>query len=157
MCTVRLRCKNKTARCRFFVVPRDSPALIQMQDIEVIDILKIMCKVMGEPHKSGIFDDQTMQTSNNHSCKANKVQQIKADSANVNDGNSNMPDYFRSRINKAADKRACQVLMSKIHNGFSGIFFHKLDVLKVFLVYRLRMTPGLPDAPRKVAYASRNP
>ena len=33
-----------------------------------------------------------------------------------------MSDYFRSSINKAADKRASQVLMQKMHNKFSDIF-----------------------------------
>ena len=43
--------------------------------------------------------------------------------AYVNDANANMPDYFRSSINRAADKRASLVLMNKIHNGFSHVFF----------------------------------
>ena len=36
--------------------------------------------------------------------------------------NTNMPDYFRSSTNKAADKRANNALTNKIHNEFSYVF-----------------------------------
>ena len=49
-----------------------------------------------------------MWASNSPSCKVNIAQQMKADNAAVNDANSNMPDYFRSSTNRAADKRAGQ-------------------------------------------------
>ena len=65
-----------------------------------------MCEVMGDPHKSRIVNSQTMQASNSPSCKANKAQMLKTDNADVNEDNSNMPHYFRSNINRAADKRA---------------------------------------------------
>ena len=42
--TVRLGHKDKTARCRFFVVPGDDPALLAVPDIELLGILKIMCE-----------------------------------------------------------------------------------------------------------------
>ena len=35
------------AKCRFFVVPGDHPAPLGMIDIELLDILKIMCEVVG--------------------------------------------------------------------------------------------------------------
>ena len=47
--------------------------------------------------------------------KTNKAQQIKTDYAHVNYGTENMPDYHRSSINRAADKRAGQLLMNKIN------------------------------------------
>ena len=56
MCTVRLRHKDKIAKCRFFVVPGDGPALLGMPDIELLDILKIMCKVMVAPEVGRNFD-----------------------------------------------------------------------------------------------------
>ena len=43
--TVRLRHKDKTAKCRFFVVPGGSPVLLRMSDIELLDILKTTCEV----------------------------------------------------------------------------------------------------------------
>ena len=77
------------------------------------------CEVMGDPNKSKVFDSPRMQASNSPSCKANKPQQIKADNADANDANSNMPESFRSRINSTIDKTASQVLMSIMHNKFS--------------------------------------
>ena len=48
VCTVRLRYNDKIARCRFFVVPGDSPALLGMPDIKLFDILKIKCEEVGD-------------------------------------------------------------------------------------------------------------
>ena len=39
------------------------------------------------------------------------------------DANSNMPDYFRSSINRAGDKRTSKVLMQKIYIQFSDNLF----------------------------------
>ena len=83
-----------------------------MPDIKLLDILKIMCKVMGNEAGSK-FDFQRTQPSNAPSCKANMGLQIKTDTMDLNDANSNMPDYFRSSINRTADKRASQVIMHK--------------------------------------------
>ena len=47
VCTVRLRSKNKTAICKFFVVQGEGLALIWMPDFELLVILKIICEVMG--------------------------------------------------------------------------------------------------------------
>ena len=43
MCRVRLRHKDKTAQCRFFVVPADGTTLLGMSDTESLDIVKIVC------------------------------------------------------------------------------------------------------------------
>ena len=118
MCAVRLRHKDK----RFFLVPGDGPALQGMADIQLLDILKTVCKVMGNCMKAGKFDSQTVQASNGPSIKANKAQQIKADNVDLNDANSNMPDYFRYSSNRAADKRARQILMNIMHSEFSDSF-----------------------------------
>ena len=56
VCTLRLRHKDKTAKCRFFTEPGDGPVLLGIPDIKVLDILKIMCELMGDPHKSRMFD-----------------------------------------------------------------------------------------------------
>ena len=74
MCIVRLRHRGKTVKCRIFVVTGDGPVLLWMPDIELLDILKIICAVIGDPIKNRMFDFQTMQTSNDPSCKANKAQ-----------------------------------------------------------------------------------
>ena len=66
-----------------------------------------------------MFDLQTMQTSSSPTFKANKTQQIKADNAYLNEANSNMPDHFRSSINRAADNRTSQALTNKIYTDCS--------------------------------------
>ena len=40
----------------------------------------------------------------------------------VYDKNTNMPGYFRSCINRTADKRANELLTNMINNEFSGYF-----------------------------------
>ena len=40
-----------------------------MSYIKLLDVLKIIGEVMGEPHKSKMFDSQTMQASNDPSLK----------------------------------------------------------------------------------------
>ena len=77
MCTVRLRCKDKTAKCRFSLVPGDGPVLLGMPDIEVLNIPRIICEGMGGIHKSRIFNSQKMEASNSPSCKVNKPHRSK--------------------------------------------------------------------------------
>ena len=47
------------------------------------------------------------------------------DNVDVYDANSNMSDYFRSSVNRAADKRASQIL-TKIFSEFSEFFRNRL-------------------------------
>ena len=55
----------------------------------------------------------------------NKAPLIKTDNADINDANANIPHYIRSNINRAAQKRASQVLINKMHDEFSRVFFFK--------------------------------
>ena len=60
MCTMRLRHKDRTARCRFFVVWRDGPVLLGMPDTEQFDILHIICEeVRGQQAEAIWFPDNT--------------------------------------------------------------------------------------------------
>ena len=45
---VKLRCKDKVARCRFFIVPGDGPALLGTTDIELLGIVKITYEVVED-------------------------------------------------------------------------------------------------------------
>ena len=49
---------EQTASYRFFLRPVDSEALLGMPDIEMVDILKKMCDVMEDLHKSRMFDSE---------------------------------------------------------------------------------------------------
>ena len=104
MCTVKLRHKDKCVRCRFFVVSGDIPVLLGMLDIELLSILRMACDIIGEPHESGKFDLQTIETSSSPSCRANEALQIKTDRADIHDDKINMRDYFRPSANKVVEK-----------------------------------------------------
>ena len=81
-----------------------------------------MCEVIGDPHESRKFNLQTIEASNSPNCRTNRALQNKTHKVDANDTNANMPDYFRSSSNRAADKRTSEVLTTKIHNGFSDVF-----------------------------------
>ena len=90
-------------------------------EIKLLNILKIMCVVIGSLHESRKFDSETTEALNNPSCRTNKAPHIKTYKLDANDINANMPDYFRSSIN-SRKKRASEVLMNKIHIEFSHAF-----------------------------------
>ena len=108
MCTVRSRHKDKIARCGFFVVPENGPALLRMPDIEFLDILKIMFKVVEGKQADRKFDSQTMKASSAPNCKANTNWERTSDKADGISTSSNMPDYVRSSMDREADKKANQ-------------------------------------------------
>ena len=83
-----------------------------------------MCEVMEDPHKSRMLNSQTMQVANGPNCKANKAQQTKVDTVEVNDTNSNMPNYFRSSTDRAANKSRSGANEHN-NNGFSKVFFQE--------------------------------
>ena len=60
VCTVRLRHKDKIARCRFFIVPGDSPVLLGMPDLELLDVLKITCKILEGQQADRTFNPLTI-------------------------------------------------------------------------------------------------
>ena len=90
---------------------------------------------MGGQQTNRKFDSQAIQLSIGPSHNKNTDQKIKLNNADAFNANSNIPDYFRLSMNRAADKRASQVLTEKIHNEFSD-FFHGWDILKTHLGYR---------------------
>ena len=63
-----------------------------------------------------------METSNCPNCRTNVDPQIKADRQGVHDGKINMQDYFKSSVNRIADKGASEVITNKIYNVFSNVF-----------------------------------
>ena len=62
MCSVKIRHKDKVARCRFFVVPGDGPALLGMPDIKLLSILMIMFNVTEDQQTSRKFDSPENRT-----------------------------------------------------------------------------------------------
>ena len=101
MCTIGLRHRVK---CKFFVVLGDSSALLGIPDVKPVDILRIMCEVMGEPHESSIFTPRqhkhpiaiaVMQTKPNRSKEIVQMSMV---------FNANMSDNFRLSINRLVDK-----------------------------------------------------
>ena len=101
------------------------PALVGMPDIEVLNILRMICDVIGSPSETRKFYLQTIKASNDPSCKVNKASQINTDKVGANDTNANMPDYFRPSINREADKEQV-IFKNTIHNEFSYFFRNRL-------------------------------
>ena len=50
MCIVKFRHKDENAKCRFFVVSGDGPALLGMPDSKLLYILRITSEVINDPH-----------------------------------------------------------------------------------------------------------
>ena len=64
---------------------------------------------MGGTHESSKLNPQTIETYDSQACIANEGPLIKADSKDVLDGKRNMPPYFKSSVNRAADKVASEM------------------------------------------------
>ena len=105
MGALRLRHKDKNAKCRFFEVPADGPALLGMPDIKVLNIPKIMRRVISDTHESRMLYLQRIEASNSPICRTNKASQNKTEKVDAHENNVNMPDYFRSSMNRVADIR----------------------------------------------------
>ena len=56
VCLIQIRHKDKGSRCRFFVLPGDSPELLEMHDIELLGLLKIMCEMVGDKQADSKFN-----------------------------------------------------------------------------------------------------
>ena len=63
VCSAQLKHKERVVRCRFFIIPGNSQALLGMLDIEMLESLKIMCKVLDQQLVSRTFDLRTKETS----------------------------------------------------------------------------------------------
>ena len=74
-------------------------------------------------HESRKLHSHTINTSNNHSCRANRTPHNGTDKVYIHDNNTNMTPYFRSSANKATDKRASQY--NKFNYVFLGIYCFK--------------------------------
>ena len=64
MCTVKLRHKDKSVKCRFFVEPGDVQVLHGMPDIKLLSILRATCDVISEAYENRTFGLQTIETYN---------------------------------------------------------------------------------------------
>ena len=84
-----LRHKDKVARCRFFVVPGDFPALLELQDIKVLAILEIMCEVVNGQQVGRKFDSQIMQPSSALSFKTYTKIDCRSHSMGINQNITN--------------------------------------------------------------------
>ena len=103
-------------------MPQDGSALLGMPDIKPLSILKILCEVIDAPHESSKFNLQTTEAPNDLTCRTNEALHNKTNEVDTNVTNANMPDCFRSNINKTADKRGSKVLINKLHSEFGAVF-----------------------------------
>ena len=56
MCTLKLKHKDKSAKCGFFVVPGDGPALLGMPDVELLNTLRTKCEVISDSLENKKFN-----------------------------------------------------------------------------------------------------
>ena len=125
VCAVKIRHKNKCVKYRFFVVPGDSPIMLGMPDIELLNILRITCDTIGGYHESRKFNSQTVETSDSPDCRIKEAPQFITDKEDMHAGKRNMSDYFRLITDRVEDKRASELLINKIHNEFSDLFIFR--------------------------------
>ena len=78
---------------------------------------------MGDQEADLKFDSQRIQPSNNPRCKTNKTQQNRTGNTNIDNANSNVPDYFKSGMKRATDKRVSQLLIQKYTMNVVRLFF----------------------------------
>ena len=102
---VKLGHKDKSAKCRFFVLPEDGPALLGVPNIEMLSILRITCDVIGESHEGRKLESQTVEASNRPTYRTNEAPLNETDIVGMHDGKIYTSDCFRSSINKVADKK----------------------------------------------------
>ena len=92
---------------KIFSIPGDCQALLGMLDIELLNVLKIMCKVMSYPHQSRKFNSQTIEASSSSSCRIE---------SHITRQTMCMHSTYRG-----TDKRASEVWTYKIHNEYSDV------------------------------------
>ena len=68
VCSVKLRHKDKVARCRFFVVPGDGPVLLGMPETELLGIPKIACELVENQPVGMKYDSQIMEPTGFLNC-----------------------------------------------------------------------------------------
>ena len=90
ICSVWLKCKAVIVV--LLVVPGDSLALLQLTDIKLLGLLKIMCEVLDEQQVGRKFDLQTIETSGAPEGRTNSTS-----NSNIGTTNNciNIPDYFK--------------------------------------------------------------
>ena len=106
-----------------------------------------MCEVIEDEQAGKKFYSQTI--CNGPNCKTNEGEQIKTHNMGVNDVNSNMSDYFRSSINRAANKRTIQ----QIHNEFRDVFFSRIGCFEGMFISQVKDgSQPYQVPPRRVVY-----
>ena len=78
MCAIKLRHKGNV-KFRFFVVPDDGPALLGIQDIEVLHILKTMCEVINAQQAGMTIDSQITWPTSILKCKTWTAEDHRSD------------------------------------------------------------------------------
>ena len=56
MCSENKTYNDRCVKCRFFVVPGDSPALFRMPDIELFEITRVMCETIDNKTNGSMSD-----------------------------------------------------------------------------------------------------
>ena len=118
----KMRYKEKCAKCRLILLSGDVPALFEISDIELLNILRITCDIIRGPYGSRKLDSQRIGMSHSPNCKTRRAPQIKKDRKGMHGGKRYVSAHFKSVTNRVAGKRTDEVSRTKIYNKFSAVF-----------------------------------
>ena len=121
-----MRHTDKFVKCRFFVVPVSSPALLRIPYTELLSVIRVMCETRDSKTNDRKFDVQTRHAADSQNCSATRDLQTRLDADDVNKDKTNissclnstttktnMSDYFHSSDNKEADKRVSETITAQ--------------------------------------------
>ena len=82
--------------------------VVRMPDTQSLGILKTMCEVVRGQQADRKVNSKTLKLTSTLNCKTNTDQEIRSDNVDVINAN---PNYFRSRTDRGAEKKASWVLV----------------------------------------------
>ena len=122
MFTVKSRQKDKSAKCRFFVVLGGGPALLGVPNIKLLNTQRITCEGISNPYESRKLDSLTTEVSNSPSWRThrspwNKTKQVHMmiiQTCNVSSGQAQTKQQIKEQV------RYLQIKHKEFSNVFSG-------------------------------------
>ena len=88
----------------------DVPALLEMSNIELLSIIRVMCKKIGKKKTADKkFESQIQHEAENTKCKTNKELQAQSGIGSFSN-ETNMLDY----LNSSKIKLVCQIILIQV-------------------------------------------
>ena len=120
--------KDKQKPYKFFVVPRNGPALLYMSGIEVLDLLTINCNaILTVINRVNEEKAERVGATQDAGCYRTQVQLCNTDSNSnidtntmVNNSNSYII-YFLPGLNEGDERRVSTKITKQVHNKFTYV------------------------------------